>query len=305
MSKKNSDGMEGVLLMAYGTPNSIDNIAEYYTDIRGGVKPTNEQIQDLIKRYEEIGGASPLYKITEDQTNKLQEALSKEDYKIRVYFGMKHSKPSIKDAVVQSAKDGIKELMCIALAPHYSIMGIGGYESRVNEASMPLSNKLNIKFVKQWHMNPNLIDLWSKNTTEASKRMDKPFVIFSAHSLPEKIEDKGPYKKQLLETAAKIAETARIENYGLAFQSQSSRGEKWYGPTIPELIEENRDKSNSFIIAPIGFISDNLEILYDLDISCKKWAREKNTELRRTKMPNTSKLLIAALKDVVKENYMQ
>lgn len=296
--------MKGVLLMAYGTPSSMGNVAEYYTDIRGGAKPTEEQIQVLIKRYEEIGGASPLYRITEDQANKLQAALDKANSNIRVYFGMKHSKPSIKDVVVKSAEDGIKELVCIALAPHYSITGIGGYESRVNEASASMSNKLNIKFVKQWHTNPNLVDLWSKNITEISKRMEKPFVVFSAHSLPEKIEDKGPYKKQLLETAAKIAETARIGNYGLAFQSQSGRGEKWYGPTIPEFIKQNVDKSNSFIIAPIGFISDNLEILYDLDISCKNWATEENIELKRAKMPNTSKLLIDALNDVVKENYI-
>ncbi len=296
--------MKGVLLMAYGTPSSMENVAEYYTDIRGGAKPTEEQIQVLVKRYEAIGGASPLYRITEDQAKKLQEVLDKENSDVRVYFGMKHSKPFIKEVVVKSAMDGIKELVCIALAPHYSITGIGGYESRVNEASAPMSSKINIKFVKEWHTNPNLISLWSKNITEISKSMKKPFVVFSAHSLPEKIEDKGPYKKQLFETAAKIAETARIENYGLAFQSQSGRGEKWYGPTIPELIEQNRDKSNSFIIAPIGFVSDNLEILYDLDISCKNWAVEKNIVLERAKMPNTSKLLIAALKDVLKENYI-
>jgi ferrochelatase len=296
--------MKGVLLMTYGTPSSMDNVVAYYTDIMGGKRPTEDQIKVLVKKYEVIGGTSPLCRITEDQAKGLQEVLEKENSDIRVYFGMKHSKPFLKDAVLKSAKDGIRELVCIALAPHYSITGIGGYESRVNEANASISNKVNIKFVKEWHMNPNLIALWSKNITEILKSTEKPFVVFSAHSLPEKIEDKGPYKKQLLETAAKIAEIARIENYGLAFQSQSSRGEKWYGPTIPELIEQNRAKSNSFIIAPIGFVSDNMEILYDLDISCKTWAAEKNIELRRAKMPNTSKMLISALKDVVKENYI-
>ena len=179
---------------------------------------------------------------------------------------------------------------------------IGGYEKRVAAANFSISNKINIKFIKDWHLNPHLISLWCNNIIEISKNMEKPFVVFSAHSLPQKIEDKGPYKKQLLETAAEIAKTAKIANYGLAFQSQSGSGEPWYGPTIQELIEKNRVKSKSFIIAPIGFVSNNLEILYDIDILCKKWAREKNIELKRAKMPNTSKLLIAALKDIVSDN---
>ncbi len=285
--------------MAYGTPSSTKDVADYYTDILGGTKPTEEQMRFLIKRYEAIGGASPLYRITEKQAKRLQEAIDKESHGIKVYFGMKHSKPSIKEAVVKSAEDGIKELVCIALAPHYSITGIGGYESRVNDAAALVSNKIDITFVREWHMSPNLIGLWSKNIAEISKNMKDPFVVFSAHSLPEKIEDNGPYKEQLLEMAAKIAETAEIEKYGLAFQSQSGRGEKWYGPTIPELIEQNRKNGNSFIIAPIGFVSDNLEILYDIDISYKKWAMEKGVELERAKMPNDSKMLIGALKDIV------
>ena len=285
--------------MAYGAPNSIEGIKDYYTDIRGGVAPSVEHIGDLVKRYEAIGGVSPLYKITVDQAEGLQKALGSRSV---VYFGMKHSRPFIKDAVGKSADEGVDELLCIAIAPHYSITGTGSYISRVKDANTALGNRIRTVFVNSWHLNRNLIEFWSRSILKASVGMKKPFIVFSAHSLPEKAESTGPYKGQLLETSAAVAEKAGITDWGLAFQSQSSRGEKWYGPTIPELIEANMEEDRSFVIAPIGFVSDNLEILYDIDIVCRRWAEDKKIVMNRADMPNNSALLIAALDDIAKDN---
>ena len=296
------DNMDGVLLMAYGTPRSIGGIERYYTDIMGGTKPSGEQLDKLVGRYKAIGGASPLYDITEEQARRLQRLLDPEKSRIKVYFGMKHAAPFIKDTVSRMPEEKIGRLVCIALAPHYSITGIGSYISKVRDANAALGNAIEIKCVESWHLNKWLIKFWSESINKARAGMEKAFVVFSAHSLPEAVEEKGPYKKQLLETAAEVAKKAHIDDWALAFQSQSGRGEKWYGPTIMELIKSNAESKREFVIAPIGFVSDNLEILYDLDIMCVEWASENGLWIKRAEMPNASTDLINAIGDVVKNN---
>ncbi len=289
--------MDGILLMAYGTPSTLEDVDAYYTDICGGIRPTEERIDNLKSKYLAIGGTSPLYQITEKQAAKLERALSG---KAKVYFGMKHSYPFIKDAVKKASKDGVTRLLCIALAPHNSVTGLGSYFKGVEDANNNLNEKLEIIFIHSWNLSDALISCWSENIRNTVNPKNT-FMIFSAHSLPEGAESNGVYKKELLETANAIAEKLGINHWELAFQSQSSRGEKWYGPTIKETISSGFTDWEEISIAPIGFISDNLEILYDIDIECKNWAKEKSIYLKRISMPNDSSLLIEALRDLVEE----
>ena len=208
---------------------------------------------------------------------------------------MKHSKPLIKDVVARMSGDGVVKAVCIALAPHYSITGIGSYISRVEDANASLARAMDVRFVKSWHLDSMLTEFWAGSIAKASEGIENPFVVFSAHSLPEEVEEKGPYRKQLLETAAEVAKKAYVNHWGLSFQSQSGRGEKWYGPTIMEMIEWEARSGEAVVVAPVGFVSDNLEILYDLDIELKTWASERNIRLSRAGMPNSSDALIDAL----------
>lgn len=292
--------MNGVLLMAYGTPRTAEDTERYYTDIRGGAKPSADQMARLLERYEAIGGASPLYRITECQAEKLQAVLDERGANTKVYFGMKHSDPSIRTAIAAASRDGITDLVCIALAPHYSIIGIGAYINMVKEANASLGNKINISFIESWHLNGNLIRFWSESIRAAGGGTGDTLVVFSAHSLPESVEDKGPYKKQLLETATAVASEAGAGHWVLAFQSQSDRGGKWYGPKINEAILSERKAGETVVVAPIGFVSDNLELLYDIDIECMKWAHENGIRMARAKAPNDSDEIILALESLSK-----
>ncbi len=297
--------MKGILLMAYGGPASLDQVEPYYTHIRGGRRPSKEQLEDLLARYRAIGGASPLIRITNDQARALERALSARGEGTRVYAGMKHSSPFIGDVFGAAAAEGVTEMLCIALAPHYSTVSIGGYQRAVEEADAATGRRVRVSFVKSWHRNPKLIDMWAGRVrAAASQAGPDPTLVFSAHSLPERILREGdPYKDQLLETSKLVATEAGLEDWSFAFQSQSRTGEPWLGPDIVDHLRGLRSggKSN-FIIAPIGFVSDHLEILFDIDVECKRWAEETGASLVRCESPNASEEMTATLMDVAKVN---
>lgn len=293
--------MKAVMLMAYGSPRSLDEVEEYYTHIRGGRKPSEEQVEELKERYRRIGG-SPLIEITRRQAEKLEAALSKGGAKVPVYAAMKHSHPFISEVVKEAEGDGVDRLLCIVLAPHYSRISTGGYEKSVAEA---LSNSVGIRsvsFVKSWHDNPLLVKAWVKRLKEA-KAGDTYWPVFTAHSLPERILREGdPYVDQLMETSRLVASSAGLEGWSFAFQSQSKTGEPWLGPDIIDHMEERLQRGNrSFLAVPVGFVSDHLEILYDLDVECVEWARRNGVSFRRCSMLNDSDDLVECLASVVKK----
>src|SRR5579875_3075374 len=297
---------KAVLLMAYGSPTSIDEIEAYYTHIRGGKRPSDEELNDLKRRYLAIGGGSPLKIISEAQRAKLESKLASEDLDYKVYLAMRHSKPFIEDVIMEAYKDGIRNLLCIVLAPHYSKMSVGGYFDRVNKIISQLEG-MKVEFVSSWGNHPLFIRLWSKNILETLYGVGKDaWVIFSAHSLPERLIYEGdPYKEQILESCMLIAKEAKIEKWSQAFQSAGHTKEKWMGPDIIEHLDSLHEKGErKFLIAPIGFVADNLEILYDIDIECREWANRKSAQLVRCKLPNDDPLLIECLYSIIKEKLL-
>lgn len=297
----------GLLVMAYGTPYMEEDIESYYTHIRHGRKPSPEALLDLTERYKAIGGISPLAKITRDQAFALRNHLNKghDDYEFEVYIGLKHIHPFIEDAVKQMADDGITKAVSIVLAPHYSTFSVKSYNGRAKEEADKYG--IQLQSVVDWYAEPRFIQYWSEQITQTYNEMtneerEKAVLIVSAHSLPEKIlTDGDPYPEQLAETARLISEATGIEDYELGWQSEGNTPEPWLGPDVQDLTRTLYDEKGyrTFVYAPVGFVSDHLEVLYDNDYECKVVCDELGAIYYRPEMPNVNPLFITALADAV------
>jgi ferrochelatase len=300
----------GVLVMSYGTPESLDQIEAYYTHIRRGNPPAPEQLQDLKSRYEAIvGGFFPLRENTNDQLQALQMTLNREhpEYEFICYHGLKHAAPFIEDGIAAMAADGITEAVGVVLAPHYSIMSVGSYVKRAKEQAEKMG--LKIEFVMNYHLHPKLLEALTLRIKKAldlfaESNPDEVKVIFTAHSLPEKIlEMNDPYPDQLLATASAVAERAGLTNWQFGWQSAGRTAAPWLGPDILDVLRniDNEEHVKNVLLCPIGFVSDHLEILYDIDIECKNLAKQLGIHLERTESLNTDPLYMETLSDVVYE----
>lgn len=298
-----------ILLMAYGSPDRNEDVEAYYTHIRGGRKPTQEELENLRSRYRRIGGHSPLLKVTNSTARKLEERLSeKGGLSVRVYAGMKHWHPYIAETFEEITKDGVEELTAIALAPHYSRMSIGSYQDAVRKTNDEHGGKVGVRFVDNWHLDSVFIEKWKGRIERALEKFpdtgrSKIFFLFSAHSLPERILSwKDPYREQLLETEENLARELRLskEQYGFAFQSAGHTSEPWLGPDILEKLKE-LDAGNwkSVLVVPIGFVSDHLEILFDIDVEAQDLAKGLGMHLERTDSFNDSDDFIDVLESVI------
>ncbi|MCA0754677.1 ferrochelatase [Paenibacillus sp. N4] len=298
----------GVLVMSYGTPESMDDVEAYYTHIRRGHAPTPELLAELKGRYEAIvGGVFPLRENTNGQVAGLQDKLEQlAPGRYACYQGLKHAKPYIEDGVQQMADDGIKKAVGIVLAPHYSVMSVGGYIKRAQEKAEQLG--IEISFVEQYHLHPKLLKALEDRVSDGLGRLaeaaggrERVKVLFSAHSLPEKIRELGdPYERQLLETSAAVAEAAGVKDWQFTWQSAGRTREPWLGPdileTLPVLAE---DGVKAVLVAPVGFVSDHLEVLYDLDIEARAAAKDLNMTLDRIAMLNRDPLYMETLAESV------
>ncbi len=294
--------MKAVLLMAYGTPRTLQDVEAYYTHIRGGRKPSEAELANLVDRYKAIGGTSPLFEITEKQRAKLEARIRQAESSTKVFAGMKHSPPFIGDIVKRAGDEGVDQLLCLALAPHYSRISIGSYIASVKEASEKLGGTVRLDFVESWHDNPALIEVWSGLVRDAGSGLAGDYsLVFSAHSLPARILSEGdPYRDQLLETSKLVAARTGNKEWSFTFQSASHTHEPWLGPNILEHLQSLFDKAQrSFLIAPVGFVSDHLEILYDIDVKCRYWANNTGARLERCRSPNYSEEFIDCLFSVV------
>jgi ferrochelatase len=296
--------VKAVMLMAYGTPKGIADVEQYFTNIRGGRPPKPAELATLVARYQAIGGTSPLVTITEAERSKLQARLTASGSTTKVYSAMKHASPFIADVVGQAAADGATQLLAIALAPHYSKMSVGAYDLAVELANSALPSRMALDLVNSWHTNPILIRAWVDRVRKASAGLDDGYsLIFTAHSLPERILAQGdPYRSQLLETSDLVAKQLGKEGWTFAFQSAGHTGEPWLGPDILDHLQGLADRgARDFLIAQIGFVSDHLEILYDIDVECKDWAKEHGARLVRCESLNDSDELISCLESMVAE----
>ncbi|WP_410981675.1 ferrochelatase [Bacillus cereus] len=296
----------GLLVMAYGTPESLEDVEAYYTHIRHGRKPSQEALDDLVRRYNAIGGISPLAKITKEQANKLTAELNRRfsEYEFVSYLGLKHVAPFIEDAVEEMKQDGIKEAISIVLAPHYSTFSIKAYNERARKISESINGPA-IEPIEQWYDEPKFIAYWASEVKETFTRIsdrEKAVVVFSAHSLPEKIIAAGdPYVKQLQHTADLIAEAAGIEHYTIGWQSAGNTPDPWIGPDVQDVTKDLYEKYGyeSFVYCPVGFVAEHLEVLYDNDYECKVVTDELGVSYFRPAMPNAQDSFIDCLVEIV------
>ena len=299
----------GLLVMAYGTPYKEEDIESYYTHIRRGRPPAQEQLEDLQNRYAAIGGISPLAKITEDQANALCNRLNEvqDDINFKVYIGLKHITPFIEDAVQKMHEDGITEAATIVLAPHFSTFSVQSYNGRAGEEAA--KHGITLSSVESWYKQPKFIEFWTNQvkSTYASlsdEERANACLIVSAHSLPEKIIANGdPYPEQLKETADLIATAAGIEQYEVGWQSEGQTPEPWLGPDVQDLTRNLHEEKGytTFVYTPVGFVSDHLEVLYDNDYECKVVCEDIGASYYRPAMPNTDPLFVDAMVDAVFE----
>ena len=276
------------MLMAYGSPARPEDVRPYLEDVRGGRPVSNEAVEELAERYRRIGGRSPLDDVTEAQRSALEQELG-----TPVFVGMKHWRPRISEAVEAALAAGATRIVGLVLAPHYSRLSIGGYRERLEEA---LADRAELVLVESWHDEPAFVDVLADRV-----RGTNAWVVFTAHSLPERIlADGDPYREQLLETSRLAAERAGLERWSFAFQSASTTGEPWLGPDVLEELERLRSEGvDKVLVAPIGFVSDHLEILWDLDIEAREKAEELGLDLTRIESLNDDPAFVRALANVV------
>jgi ferrochelatase len=281
---------DAVVLMAYGSPATADDIRPYFEDIRGGRPVSDEAVAQLVERYRRIGGRSPLDEVTEAQRAALERELG-----IPVFVGMKHWRPRIAEAVGRALAGGATRLIGVVLAPHFSRMSVGEYRERL-EAALD-GRDAELVLVESWHDDPAFVEVVASRV-----RGTDAWVVFTAHSLPERIlADGDPYREQLLETSRLVAGRAGLgERWSFAFQSASPTDEPWLGPDIlDELGRLHGEGAGKVLIAPVGFVSDHLEILWDLDVEAREKAAELGLELDRIESLNDDPAFIRALAGVV------
>lgn len=276
----------------------------YLTDIRRGRKPTQDAVEQLKDRYRKIGGRSPLLEITKAQASILEKTLDSHGLKTQVYIGMKHWHPYIRGVVPQIVNDGFGQLVALALAPHYSHISIGGYKQALDQTLGP-DIKLQVDFVESWGDHPIFHHAVAEKVDDALAhfpRPDRVEILFTAHSLPERIlQQNDPYPSQLHNSCQAVANLLNLDHWSFAFQSAGQTGEKWLGPDILEALKELslRGKDVDVLVVPIGFVADHLEILYDVDVEAQEFARTHGLNLKRTESLNTSQTFVSALADIV------
>lgn len=299
--------MVGVLIMAYGTPGSPEQVEAYYTHIRHGRKPTPELLAELQGRYQAIGGVSPLLEHTRDQIAGIQATLDASvPARFRCALGMKHAAPFIEDGVQTLVQSGVQHIIGLVLAPHYSSMSVAEYIQRAQAAT-----PMNIPFtaIKQWHMEPAYLDFLKEQVLTVKQRLlqenkiseDKLEILFTAHSLPARILTTGdPYPTQLHETAQAVAQATNLRHWSVAWQSAGRTAEPWIGPSILEVIPELATRGvEGVIICPAGFVSDHLEVLYDLDIEARDLAQTHRLAFARTAVPNADQRIMTMLAQII------
>ncbi|GAB4214437.1 MAG: ferrochelatase [Roseiflexaceae bacterium] len=301
----------GVFVLAYGTPETLDDVEPYYTHIRGGRKPSPEALENLRERYRLVGGRTPLKDLTFAVSDNLQARLDEAaPGAYRVYTGMKHWHPFIAETVPQIVADGVREVIAVVLAPHYSRYSLEGYRKYTNQAleQFDESQRFRLHFIESWHAHPLFRHLIASRISEQlaafpAELRDQVRVVFSAHSLPEKILAAGdPYPEQLRESAAGIAELLGLPSYGFCYQSAGMTGEPWLGPDILDYLDElHAEGVRAVLSAPFGFVADHLEVIWDIDTEAQQKADELGMQIRRIRMPNADPEFVEVIRAVVME----
>jgi ferrochelatase len=291
----------GVLLLAHGAPDKLEDIPEFLLNVRGGRPLPEPVVREITHRYSLIGGGSPLLRLTTLQSEALAKLIAHP-----VYVGMRNWKPFIPEAVRRLADDGVERVVAVCLAPQNSRTSIGLYRKYLMDAVAQVSPGLAVDFLESYHDHPGLIEAFRERAAAAllaaKNETGGPVpVIFTAHSVPERTIVEGePYERQVRETAALVAKAAGLTEYRLAFQSQGMTAEKWIGPTVESQIDELAQAGcKNVLLVPVGFLSDHVEILYDIDVLFRDYGKARGVAVRRSESLNDSPKFAAALASLV------
>jgi ferrochelatase len=289
--------MVGVLLMAHGTPESLDEMPEYLRLVRGGRAPSAELVEEMRHNYSAIGGRSPLTEITQAQGRALQQLLDDKGIPALVVVGMRNWKPFIADAIRMLVDSGVSGIVGIPLAPQFSSLSVQKYVAAAQAALPP---GMPFVCIRSFHDHPSLIEAFAGRLREAAPQPDEE-IVFTAHSLPTRVVDAGdPYREEVAATAAAIARMCGLKQYQQAWQSAGRTPEPWLAPDLSDLVRERIVEGVSrFLVVPIGFVCDHTEILFDIDVQAAGAARDLGVSLRRTSSLNTAPTFIRALGDLV------
>jgi ferrochelatase len=308
----------GVLLLAHGAPERVEDIPAFLLNVREGRKLPDAAVNEIIRRYTLIGG-SPLLRLTTLQAEGLAKLLGRP-----VYVGMRNWKPFISEAVRQIKADGVEHVVALCLAPQNSRTSIGLYKKYLFEDVERLAPHVQVDFIENWHDHPGLVEAFRQRVATALARVQAEVggpvpVIFTAHSVPEKtIQGGDPYEQQVRETAALVAKAMGLKEFSVAFQSQGMTSEPWIGPTVESLIDQLASQghcsagpalrtcgSSHVLLAPVGFVCDHVEILYDIDVAFREYGKTRGVTVHRSESLNDSPLFIQALAAIVAERLGQ
>lgn len=297
--------------MAYGGPDKIEDVEPFLADIRGGRPTSQELIDEITKRYEAIGGRSPILEITTAQAKSIERELnaSDDDHEYKAYVGMRHWNPYISDVVPEMLQDGVDIIAGAVMAPHFSRMSVGAYMGKLDKAIHDAGADVPVARVESWKAEPAFISAVAQKVKEAlaekfpGKSNDEVLVLFTAHSLPARILESGdPYREEILESVDLVAKEVGLTNYQFAFQSQGATADPWLGPSVEETLEEMKAKGQTeLLLVPIGFVCDHVEVLFDVDIEHREQAEELGIRLERTEMLNDDPGLAKAVASAVRQ----
>ena len=300
--------MKAILLLAFGGPRSLDEVEPFLTRLFRGRKPSPEQLERVKERYRLIGGFSPLPEITLKQAKALENSLHSKGYPFKSYVGMRYGQPLIEETLREIIRDGIQEVIAIPMAPFRSRASTGTYIEEVKQAQERLEGKMEISFIEGWHLHPLFLGAIQEKieeglrsfTPEERKRVHS---IFSAHSLPKSLVENEFYVKDMEASVREVLKRIEPLPWHIAFQSRGIGPEEWLGPDVEFILTElSHQKVREVLIIPIGFVSDHIEVLYDIDIFYREKAESMGMVLRRSPSLNDSERFIEALTAIVEEH---
>jgi protoporphyrin/coproporphyrin ferrochelatase len=300
--------MKALLLLAFGGPRSLDEVEFLLTRLFQGRKPSPDQIERVKDRYRLIGGFSPLLNITQEQARGLEEELKKRGYSFKSYVGMRYGYPLIEETLKEILRDGITDIVALPMAPFQSRASTGAYMEEVNRVRKILDKEVSLSFAIGWHLHPLFIEAVRERIEEGLKEFDEEerkrvHLLFTAHSLPKSIIEKDPYAKEIGASIQGVLEKLEPFPWHLAYQSKGGGPEEWVGPDVESVLGElSKEKIREVLIVPVGFVSDHIEILYDIDILYQDKAKLLGMRLKRTPSLNFSKRFIKALATIVEEH---
>jgi len=305
----------GVLMMAYGGPNTLDDVEPYLADIRHGRPTPPELLAEITERYRLIGGKSRILEITNAQARGVEQRLNEnasDGVTFRTYVGMRHWHPYIAEVVPQMLADGVEEIVAIVMAPHFSRMSVGAYLGKLNKALIEQGADIPVIPVESWKDEPAFIDAISRRIEDTRQRFSEDIredvpLLFTAHSLPARILESGdPYPTELQTSVDLVVSKLQPRNWRWAFQSQGASSEPWLGPTVEDTLAEMAEQGfKNVLFVPIGFVCDHVEVLFDIDIEHREQAEELGMRLERIDMLNDDPGLIEAVSNAVQHAVAQ